>query len=71
MRIVVDVSRCCGLGMCEAEAPDLFEVRTDGSLTVRNDRPGEGRRAAVEEAVAVCPTQALSIAEDGARDGAA
>src|SRR4030088_2666238 len=32
MRIVVDRDRCTGLGMCEAEAPDLFEVQDDGTL---------------------------------------
>ena len=30
MRIVLDTSKCTGLGMCEAEAPELFEVQEDG-----------------------------------------
>jgi ferredoxin len=37
MRIVVDHDRCTGLGMCEAEAPELFEVQDDGSLSVLDE----------------------------------
>jgi ferredoxin len=64
MRIVVDRDKCTGLGMCEAEAPDLFEVQDDGSLVVLEDKPGEDQRAELEAAVEACPTEALSIAED-------
>ena len=64
MRLVVDYNKCTGLGMCEAEAPDLFEVQDDGSLTVLNEFPGESQRAQAEAAVESCPTEALSIVED-------
>src|SRR5258708_415346 len=46
MRIVVDRDKCTGLGMCEAEAPDLFEVQDDGSLLVLLDCPGSTARDA-------------------------
>ena len=61
MRIVHDEARCASTGMCEAVAPDLFEIRDDGWLYVLDSTPGEGRRADVEQAVAACPTGALSI----------
>jgi ferredoxin len=64
MRLVVDYDKCTGLGVCEAEAPDLFEVQDDGSLTVLNECPGADQRAAAEAAVEACPTEALSIVED-------
>ena len=64
MRIVCDYDKCTGLGMCEAEAPELFEVQDDGSLQILNDSPGEDKRAELEAAVEACPTEALSIAED-------
>lgn len=64
MRIVVDLNKCTGLGMCEAEAPDLFEVQDDGSLLVLIEKPAEDQRAELEAAVDACPTEALSIAED-------
>lgn len=64
MRIAVDYVKCTGLGMCEAEAPDLFEVQDDGSLKVLNETPPEDLRSALEAAVDSCPTEALSIVED-------
>jgi ferredoxin len=64
MRIVVDRDKCTGLGMCEAEAPDLFEVQDDGSLKVLDEHPGPGDREAAEAAVMACPTEALSLVED-------
>ncbi|GAA0629754.1 MULTISPECIES: ferredoxin [Sporichthya] len=63
-RIVVDYNKCTGLGMCEAEAPDLFEVQDDGSLKVLNDTPGSDELAAAQAAVDACPTEALTLVED-------
>jgi ferredoxin len=64
MRIVVDYVKCTGLGMCEAEAPDLFEVQDDGSLSVLNENPSAEQLAAAQAAVDACPTEALSLVED-------
>lgn len=64
MRIVVDYDKCTGLGMCEAEAPDLFEVQDDGSLLVLNANPTDDQIAAAQAAVDSCPTEALSLVED-------
>lgn len=64
LRIELDESKCSGLGLCEAEAPDLFEVQDDGSLTVLDEHPGEAHRVACEAAVASCPTEALRLVQD-------
>jgi len=64
MRIVVDRDRCTGLGMCEAEAPEIFQIQEDGELEVLDDAPDESQRAEAEAACEACPTQALSIADD-------
>ncbi len=64
MRLEIDFSRCTGLGICEAEAPDLFEVQDDGSLLLLVERPESSCRAAAEAAVAGCPTEAIRIVED-------
>ena len=61
MRIVLDENKCSSLGMCEAVAPDVFEVGDDGALVLLDPTPGDDRRALIEEAVAACPTGALSI----------
>ncbi|HEX4250653.1 MAG TPA: ferredoxin [Pseudonocardia sp.] len=63
MRIVVDRNKCTGLGMCEAEAPDLFEVQDDGSLLVLLECPGSAARDVAEAAVLSCPTEALTLVD--------
>jgi ferredoxin len=63
MRIVVDFDRCTSNAVCMGIAPDIFEVRDDGFLYVLDESPGEERRTQVEEAVASCPTQAISLVE--------
>lgn len=63
MRIVLDEDRCSSLGMCESVAPDFFEVGDDGALVLLDPTPAEDKRALMEEAVAACPTNALSIAD--------
>jgi ferredoxin len=63
VRIVLDENKCSSLGMCESVAPDFFEVGDDGALDLLNPTPPEDQRALMEEAVAACPTSALSIEE--------
>jgi len=63
-RIVVDADLCQGHGVCEAEAPEVFEVGKDHRVVVLDEAPGEARRREVELAVKYCPTHALSIVED-------
>lgn len=64
MKIEIDYSRCAGLGLCEALAPAVFEIQPDGTLSCLQENPGEELRAAVEDACATCPTEALRIVED-------
>ena len=64
LRIVVDMDLCQGHGVCESEAPDLFEVDRDRKVAVLDEAPGEDHRTALELAVKYCPTHALSIVED-------
>ncbi len=61
MKIAVDFDRCQSNALCMSAAPDIFEVRDDGYLYILVEEPGEDRRAAVEEAVRLCPTQAISL----------
>ncbi|WGX97050.1 ferredoxin [Nocardioides sp. L-11A] len=62
MRIVADLKRCEGLGMCESMANDYFEVDEDEELvTVLLDSPPDADRAHVYAAVQACPVLALSL----------
>ncbi len=64
MQVVVDLDLCQGHGVCESEAPDVFEVGKDHKVHVLDERPPDEQRSAVEDAVRFCPTHALSIVDD-------
>ena len=64
MKIVVDYDLCEANARCMEVAPDLFKVDDQDNLHVLVESPPEERRAALEEAVRLCPRQAISIAED-------
>ena len=61
MRIEADRDKCAGLGMCEAMAPDFFEVDEDGTVLVLVAQPGEEHRQDLEAAVVSCPVLALKL----------
>jgi len=63
MRIVVDFDLCESNALCMAAAPEVFEVRDDDFLYVLDEMPSEELRAKVEQAVRVCPKQAIRIVE--------
>jgi ferredoxin len=62
VRIVVDRDECAQMGECTLAAPDAFSLAT-GEL-VYDATPDEAERAAVEEAVAACPMQAISLTDE-------
>ena len=45
VKIVVDRTKCSSIGLCEATAPDIFEIGADGALTILMD--GSPRIAAM------------------------
>ncbi|PPJ25552.1 ferredoxin [Nocardia nova] len=62
MKIEIELGKCSGLGMCEAVAPDFFEVQQDGTLLISNKIPeNDEERASIREAALACPTAALKI----------
>ena len=63
MRIVVDRTKCTGLGICESVAPDVFEVDESGDLVLLQEEITEEMCAIVQDAVAGCPTFALRLAQ--------
>ena len=64
MRVVVDRDLCQGHGVCESEAPEVFEVSKAGELTIVEPSPAADRAEQVARAVRYCPTGALRIEED-------
>jgi ferredoxin len=61
MKVVVDRTKCEGLGSCEAIAPDRFEVDAYGTLVLHKDEVSPDDLDIVQEAVMSCPTEALRI----------
>jgi ferredoxin len=47
--------------LCEATAPDIFQIGADGALEILIDDIPADRRIDLEQACENCPTQALSI----------
>ena len=64
MKVTVDRAKCTGLGICEAKAPDVFEIDDDGDLVILDDEVTADRIADVKEAVVGCPTEALKLVAD-------
>jgi ferredoxin len=64
MRVTVDLDLCQGHGVCESEAPSVFELAKNAKVTILEEEPGDGRRAEVEAAVRFCPTSALRMTEE-------
>jgi ferredoxin len=61
VRVHVDNEMCVGTGICEATAPDLFEVGDDGISHVLKDEVPAELVAAAREAAENCPTRALTL----------
>lgn len=61
MKIVLDRTRCTGLGICESLSPKHFEIDDDGELNLLQDVVEGDELEDVEAAVAGCPTEALRL----------
>ena len=61
MRVVVDFDLCESNAVRMGIAPEVFEVRDDDFLYVLQEEPDEALRRKVEEAVARCPKQAITL----------
>lgn len=64
MKVKVDFDLCESNALCEAIAPDTFELDDDDYLQVLDDRVTDENREAIQRAVASCPKSAISIVED-------
>ena len=60
--VTVDNHRCHRYGTCEAEAPQVFRLTTDGRLDYRR-RPSAEHRDDALAAARCCPMQAIHVEE--------
>jgi ferredoxin len=61
MKINVDYDLCESNALCEAMAPEVFEVDDDDNLQLKTDQTTDDNLANVERAVAACPRAAISL----------
>ena len=60
VKVIVDMNLCQSHGECVFAAPDVFELGDDDVLRWKEE-VDESRRAALEEAVDVCPMMAIRL----------
>jgi len=63
MKIKVDYDLCESNALCEAMAPDVFEVDDNDDLQLKTDETTDQNIENVKRAVAACPRAAISLAE--------
>ncbi|MBZ5733420.1 ferredoxin [Nocardioides sp. TRM66260-LWL] len=61
MRITVDFDLCESNALCEALAPEVFELDDDDYLVVKAEHTTPETQASVEQAVAACPRAAIRL----------
>jgi ferredoxin len=61
MKIIVDRDLCESNGLCVEACPSVFRIDDADRLIVLVDEPSEALRTQLEQAVHVCPRQALSL----------
>jgi ferredoxin len=65
MRVVADTARCVGAGQCVLTEPAVFDQNDeDGTVIVLTEHVDGEKLTAVEEAVEMCPSQAISLTAD-------
>jgi ferredoxin len=60
IKVHVDMNLCQSHGECVFAAPDVFELGADDLLRWKEE-VDESRRAALEDAVDVCPMMAIRL----------
>ncbi len=63
-KIKVDFDLCESNAMCEALAPDHFQVDDDDFLQIIDEKVTDEDQALIEQAVASCPKSAISIVDE-------
>jgi len=61
MKLLVDYDLCEANARCMEVAPEVFKVDDEDNLHILMEEPPEALRHKVEEAIRLCPRQALSL----------
>ncbi|MGX1668051.1 ferredoxin [Streptomyces sp. NPDC055400] len=66
LRVRADRELCIGAGLCVLSAEGVFEHDEDGLTVLLAAQPDAAQYEAVREAVALCPSGALTLSEEAA-----
>ena len=61
MKILVDTDLCEANALCMGSCPEVFRVEENDTLTILMQEIPEHLRPQIEEAVRLCPRQALRL----------
>jgi len=61
MKVLVNMEKCVGSGMCTIISPSVFRLDEDGTLIILKNEPAGEEIASVKDAVACCPVAAISL----------
>lgn len=64
MKVYVDRALCDNHGQCAISAPDVFRINDEGILEY-DEIVEDSLRGDVEDAIDVCPVQAIFIQDQG------
>jgi len=64
LKIKVDFDLCESNAMCEALAPDIFQLDDDDFLQLTTDQVTPENEQRVRQAAAACPRNAISLVEE-------
>jgi ferredoxin len=65
MRIIADIDRCIGSSQCALREPTVFGLdEEEGVVVLLSPRPTGSAAERAREAARLCPSGALTIAED-------
>jgi len=63
-KLTIDEEKCLNSGQCAYLQPKLFELDDDGTPTITNTAPTGDLIAQAREAIEMCPSQAISLADE-------
>lgn len=67
MKVSIDPSKCIACGSCVAICPEVFEMKEDGTVSVKAEFKGKDipkeLESKVREAFDTCPSTAIVIEE--------
>jgi ferredoxin len=66
IRIKTNRATCNGYGNCVLAAPSFFDLDDDGLVVLKQETAGEADADAVRQAAYGCPTDSITVTDDGA-----